>query len=133
MNKICLLIYWEVNLLFCWIASKSSSDRPVCYNHINKPITTHVKLQTKVSVLKMSQSSASQHSTQTTIKLIAFKQNIGQQKFWKSGSILAMKETWKANRFNSLVLLNLFTVVQRQIKTYIKLWKTELGQFQYSR
>jgi hypothetical protein len=33
------------------------------------------KLQTNVSVVKMSQYSANQHSTQTTIKPIALKQN----------------------------------------------------------
>jgi hypothetical protein len=52
-----------------------------------------LKLQTKVSVVKMSQYSENQHSTvtQTTIKPIAFKQNrinFLQQKFGKSGSML---------------------------------------------
>jgi hypothetical protein len=39
-----------------------------------------LKLQTKVSVVKMSQYLANQHSTQTTIKSIDFKQNLEQQK-----------------------------------------------------
>jgi hypothetical protein len=48
------------------------------------------KLQAKVSVAKMSQYSANQHSTQTTIKPIALKQNrknFLQHKFGKLGSI----------------------------------------------
>jgi hypothetical protein len=48
-----------------------------------------LKLQTKVSVVKMSKYSTYQHSTQTTIKSIAFKQNIEYQQISeKSGSIL---------------------------------------------
>jgi hypothetical protein len=35
-----------------------------------------LKLQTKFYVVKMSQYSANQHSTQTTLKSIAFKQNL---------------------------------------------------------
>jgi hypothetical protein len=37
-----------------------------------------LKLQTNVSLVQMSQYSANEHSTQTTIKSIAFKQNIEQ-------------------------------------------------------
>jgi hypothetical protein len=46
-------------------------------------------MQTKVSVIQMSHYSGNQHSTQTTIKPIAFKQSIEQQKIGKSGSLLA--------------------------------------------
>jgi hypothetical protein len=49
-----------------------------------------LKLQTKVSVVKMSQISANQNSTQITAKPIVFKQNrvnLLQQKIGKSGSI----------------------------------------------
>jgi hypothetical protein len=51
-----------------------------------------LKLQTRDSVVKMTQYSANHHSAQTTIKSIFFKQNIEMQKFGKSGLVLA-KET----------------------------------------
>jgi hypothetical protein len=71
-----------------------------------------LKLQTEVSNFKMSNYSTNQHSTPTTIKSIAFKQN------------------YEGNQGRFILLLDLLTVAQRQNKSDIYCYK--LGRFKYS-
>jgi hypothetical protein len=67
------------------------------------------KLQTKTSVVKISQHPANQHSTQTIITPIALKQN-RQQTFAKSGSI--QKYTVKMSVKHKLVPIS--NILQNQ-------------------